>query len=1102
MTVPMDPLPGDCIGRWEVTETLRRRGGMTTVRVRPRTSKGGLAVLVLHAHSSATAAQAEVAALSPLLDLEVEGFDTILDLGLHGLVSWWVRPPLRGQPLDQAVLPLTDSATRCATLRRWGARAAQVLARLHARGIWHGALGVEAVRVDQAGGVTLAGIRELPAGSRPGTSGAGAPEQLAGGPPSAAADVYSLGAALHLALSDSPSGHDTVTTPWGGGAKEPAPSPCLVRPDADLDLCTILEETLDLAPAERPAADHLARRLAAPPRPGAAGPRCPVTLGRGEVLEGLIETLQGTGPSLSLVRGPAGSGRHQVVDAALRQVLRDGVQLLRVRARPDRPGAAIAELLAQALSLGPEQATLGDDGPVLWTLWPELEGGGAAAPGEVEATALIAAACRVFARAAGRAGLVLCVDRLEQADPLTLRALARIARLGGPRVHAVGIVDDRSPPSHLRRWLRRIEDRELGVSLRLPDLDAEVAGSVARKVQPLADGPVPAEAGSPQRAVEQGHAAYFSARGEPWHPPPESLLPLALQEAPVRRAVIAALGVDPDKALEAGWLRSTRAGLELCPRYLAWAAARLPRLSVAHDALADAIAAGDARPEARRWEALHRLLGSTPSRARRPLAEAALCALETERPSLARGWLLTIDRLRRPPRPDDADLPAARALRARLRAELALRNGRSLPRPELLAQYQRRAQSDEDNARVRILEGWQRRRLSDPSRARTTWRSVAVDPGVPPGARAEAARLWTEASLEVGLMEDAAAAVAVARAAAQLTDDPDASRHAALAELEHRGALGDARHIADQSDSALAATTDRPLSGARVLLLRARASRELDEPSAAQDEVVRALALLHTTPGGQTERLGLRVLQAHLALDRGAPERARQLLRQTHPTLGQLTGFSRGRLIARWWAAALRLASWCGEHQTAEGLLAHGPHASTPAEQSLVLAARLAHARVDTSRRRRGETLGTLVSVPAPTAAAAEAHAHAAMACLIEGPLRSYHHHAAEARRLAERAGARELILHARLLQTVDTKIRPRWAYLASRARSAARLELRVDACALAAVLAQRTGDAGGAAQALLQLQAELDRSRRDGLRPWAAALEEWLATEETTQVG
>jgi hypothetical protein len=142
-----------------------------------------------------------------------------------------------------------------------------------------------------------------------------------------------------------------------------------------------------------------------------------------------------------------------------------------------------------------------------------------------------------------------------------------------------------------------------------------------------------------------------------------------------------------------------------------------------------------------------------------------------------------------------------------------------------------------------------------------------------------------------------------------------------------------------------------------------------------------------------------------------------------------------------------------------------------------------------------------MLSVPAPTAAAAEAHAHAAVACLIEGPLRSYHHHASEARRLAERAGARELILHARLLQTVDTKIRPRWAYLASRARSAARLELRVDACALAAVLAQRTGDAGVAARALLQLQAELDRSRRDGLRPWAAELEEWLATEETTQV-
>ena len=149
----------------------------------------------------------------------------------------------------------------------------------------------------------------------------------------------------------------------------------------------------------------------------------------------------------------------------------------------------------------------------------------------------------------------------------------------------------------------------------------------------------------------------------------------------------------------------------------------------------------------------------------------------------------------------------------------------------------------------------------------------------------------------------------------------------------------------------------------------------------------------------------------------------------------------------------------------------------------------------------------TIIVFPKPEhpktsqAAGAAAHADAAMACLIEGPRRSYHHHAAESRRLAEKAGARELILQARLLQTVDVKIQNRWAYLASRARTAGRAQLRADACALAAVLAQRTHDPGGAAQAMLQLHAELGRSRCDGLRPWAEALEEWLAVEETTQI-
>lgn len=1106
MSVPTEPRLGDIIGSWEVLEVRSRRGSLCTAAVKKRENTGPHAIVVLHHHADGAQAQAEAAELAPMLDLELEGFDTILDLGLHGTMCWWVRPMRPGRPLDQAAMAIADIQSRCAALRMWGAHAARVLAGLHAQGICHGALGVDAVRVDQAGAVSLGAVRE---GHRASGSSAVAPEQLTGQAPRPEADVYGLAAALHIALSEGPAGQDTVTTPWGGGAREPTPSPALVRPDADLDLCEILDNALSLSPVRRPTAAELARALSRPPRSGAPGPRCPQTFGRDQLLDPMVTRLRGTGPSFTLARGPFGSGRHQVVDAVLRRALRDQAQLIFVEARPDRPGSAIQALLDAAIRRNADPRTLGEDGPVLWTLWPELPGVGEQTTGEVEATALIAAATRVLARAAGAHPLVLVVDQLEQADPLTLRALSRIARQGGPRIHVIGIVDDRSPPGHVRRWLRRVEGSDLAHQLTLPDLPSDLTSRIACTVFPFASPALDAPAGSPLRAVELGHQALFQSRGETHRPPAEALRTLAVHPAPLPRATLRALGIDVEQGIAEGHLRTGPGpeDVELSPRVQAWCAARLSGLAVAHDAVANAIAATSSTGADCRWEAWHRLLGTHPEAARGPLALAAAEALDGERPERAWEWLHTIDRLgsaspplkQRTPGPEDT--PSARALRARLRAELSLRNRRAAPRAALLDQFRRRARTPADHAHARVLDGWLRVRQGKLDAAAKAWRGVAVDPGAPAAQRARAARLWTEASLQLGLVDDATAAVAVARAAAQLSVNQDAPLDAALAALELHAAQGDARAIADKADRALVHATNRPLSAARIRLLRARASRALDDAGAAQDDLLVALSHLPRTRAARAVRLGLHVLQAHLSLDRGAPERARHLLRRTHGELADLDSFDADDLLARWWAAALRLSAWCAEHPTAAGLLQSVPSPIRPASRAVVLEARLAYSRCDPDAARAAQTRALATPALPSVAEAATAHLHAAMTLLFEGPRDALRFHASEARHIAEKAGARDLVLQAQLLQAVDVNVPNRWAYLAARARTGAKVSLRADASAIAAVLAMRTSDPGGAAQALLQLHAELEGSRNLGLRDWALRLEDWLAVEDTTVI-
>ncbi len=130
-----------------------------------------------------------------------------------------------------------------------------VLARMHAAGLAHGALTAESVQFARDGkpmlsDFTSARFVDRDAGPRPPTSGFTAPEVLAGGPVSAAADVYAVGGLIWFARSGQP----PPRTPLRLTA---ATTTAHVGPE----LADVVASCLDPDPAARPSAAALARDL-------------------------------------------------------------------------------------------------------------------------------------------------------------------------------------------------------------------------------------------------------------------------------------------------------------------------------------------------------------------------------------------------------------------------------------------------------------------------------------------------------------------------------------------------------------------------------------------------------------------------------------------------------------------------------------------------------------------------------------------------------------------------------------------------------------------------------------------------------------------------
>ena len=177
--------------------------------------------------------------------------------------------------LDQSLSVLLDRPLELEASRAIGLALARALAHAHGRGVVHGQLGPEVVRLDREGRLKLEGFGGTvgPGEAEPiepvGRAGL-APETTIGEQPSAASDLFALGAILYQALTGQTPFGDPKDAKYPSRVRNEAPTPLVrLRPEAPLALRQLVERCLSKVPAERPvdAAQLVASLAALAPTP-------------------------------------------------------------------------------------------------------------------------------------------------------------------------------------------------------------------------------------------------------------------------------------------------------------------------------------------------------------------------------------------------------------------------------------------------------------------------------------------------------------------------------------------------------------------------------------------------------------------------------------------------------------------------------------------------------------------------------------------------------------------------------------------------------------------------------------------------------------------
>jgi len=161
--------------------------------------------------------------------------------------------------LDQSLAELLDRPLDVEVARAIGLSLARALSHAHGRGIVHGQLGPEVARLDRDGRLKLEGFGGAGSAAEAepiepvGRAGL-APETTIGEQPSAASDLFALGAILYQALTGRAPFGDPADAKYPSRVRNDVPTPLVrLRPEAPLAMRQLIERCLSKVPAERPA---------------------------------------------------------------------------------------------------------------------------------------------------------------------------------------------------------------------------------------------------------------------------------------------------------------------------------------------------------------------------------------------------------------------------------------------------------------------------------------------------------------------------------------------------------------------------------------------------------------------------------------------------------------------------------------------------------------------------------------------------------------------------------------------------------------------------------------------------------------------------------
>jgi eukaryotic-like serine/threonine-protein kinase len=369
-------------------------------------------------------------------------------------------------PLDQPRVPLTTLADE-ARLRNALGQLAQALQALHDAGMVHRDLKPSNVRVTPKGRVVLVDfgiaaeasvLGDQPEGTVSGTPAFMAPEQAAGEMPTAAADWYSFGVLMYLALTGQLPFAGTPELVLVAKQNEEAVSAAGLTEGVPDDLANLSAALLQRRAGDRPSGTEVLARLGLVAEDhtltGAESSRS-AFVGRQEELAALHDAYAAAagGTTVSVfVRGVSGMGKSALMRRFLAEIDADPARPIvlkgRCHERESLPYKAFDDVIDRLshllISLPAEEVhgLLPDDADLLPRLFPVLR----RVPGIQRAQALnisdphemreraFAALAVLLAKLARRKPLVVYIDDLQWADRDSLLLLVELFRNPSPPV--------------------------------------------------------------------------------------------------------------------------------------------------------------------------------------------------------------------------------------------------------------------------------------------------------------------------------------------------------------------------------------------------------------------------------------------------------------------------------------------------------------------------------------------------------------------------------------------------------------------------------------------------------------------------------------------